>query len=391
MKTPLLLTALLLAAPAAVHASVAGSDDPNMDGTTQRMFIINATTPGGLTFSGAGTATFNNAVGTSNQFNVGSNTSIGVNGSVSATQEFDGLSNGVMQMGAGSSLMQTNGTSSSAAATQAASSAANSVATETAMRESHSTGWESATTATNLSSTETGNYGSYNREGEWEWTADYDTSWGDLTAAQQASYGTSGQTAYETEQSNFNEFKNAYTTSYNQNYNSSYSSAYNNVITNSSSSASESSASGIIKGEFLTTEDSITAIGQEGQLGAIVTSALAAATSTGDSVGGTSWTAAFNAAYEAGYQQSVGSTSTVSDSQVSIEGLGAIASVNSDENSSFTVNLDRLEAFKSTGTQTNSSATANGSATATLSTNSFATQNNQRTASAFMQAFAAAE
>ena len=73
MKTPLLLTALLLAAPAAVYASVAGSDDPNMDGTTQRMFIINATTPGGLTFSGAGTATFNNAVGTSNHFNVGSN------------------------------------------------------------------------------------------------------------------------------------------------------------------------------------------------------------------------------------------------------------------------------------------------------------------------------
>ena len=389
MKAPLFVAALLLATPVAVHASTVGSDDPNMDGTTQRMFIINATTPGGLTFSGAGTATFNNAVGTSNQFNVGSNTSIGVNGSVSATQEFDGLSNGVMQMGAGSSLMQTNGTSSSAAATQAASSAANSVATETAMRESHSTGWESATTATNLSSTETGNYGSYNREGEWEWTADYDTSWGDLTAAQQASYGTSGQTAYETEQSNFKEFKNAYTTSYNQNYNSSYSSAYNNVITNSSSTANESSATGIIKGEFLTTEDSITAIGQEGQLGAIVTSALAAATSTGDSVGGTSWTAAFNAAYEAGYQQSVGSTSTVSDSQVSIEGLGAIASVNSDENSSFTVNLDRLEAFKATGTQTNSSATANGSATATLSTNSFATQNNQRTASAFMQAFAA--
>ena len=90
-----------------------------MDGTTQRMFIINATTPGGLTFSGAGTATFNNAVGTSNQFNVGSNTSIGVDASVSATQEFDGLSLGVMQMGAGSSLMQTNGTSSPAAATQA--------------------------------------------------------------------------------------------------------------------------------------------------------------------------------------------------------------------------------------------------------------------------------
>ena len=391
MKTPLLLTALLLVAPAAVHASVAGSNDPNMTGTTQRMFIINATTPGGLTFSGAGTATFNNAVGTSNQFNVGSNTSIGVNASVSATQEFDGLSLGVMQMGAGSSLMQTNGTSSSAAATQAASAAANSVATETAQRESHATGWEDATTATNLSSTETGNYGSYDRNGDWQWSADYDSAWGDLDATAQASYGEGGQTSYETEQSNFKQFKNAYTQSYNQNYNSSYSSAYNNVITNSSSTANESSATGIIKGDFQSTEDSVTAIGQEGQLGAIVSSALAAANSTNDTTGGASWTAAFNAAYEAGYQQSVGQTSTVSDSQVAIEGLGAIASVNADEASSFTVNLDRLEAFKSTGTQDNSSATANGSATATLSTNSFATQNNQRTASAFMQAFAAAD
>jgi hypothetical protein len=390
MKSPLLLAALLLVAPAAANAnSVAGSDDPNMSGTTQRMFIINATTPGGLTFSGAGTATFNNAVGTSNQFNVGSNTSIGVNASVSATQEFDGLSLGVMQMGAGSSLMQTNGTSSSAAATQAASAAANSVATETAQRESHATGWEEATTATNLSSTETGNYGSYDRNGDWQWSVDYDSSWGELDASAQASYGEGGQTAYETEQSNFKQFKNAYTQSYNQNYNSSYSSAYNNVITNSSSTATESSATGIIKGDFQSTEDSVTAIGQEGQLGAIVASALEAANSTNDTTGGASWTAAFNAAYEAGYQQSVGQTSTVSDSSVAIEGLGAIASVNSDENSSFTVNLDRLEAFKSTGTQTNSSATANGSATATLSTNSFATQNNQRTASAFMQAFAA--
>jgi hypothetical protein len=46
MKSPLLLAALLLVAPAAANAnSVAGSDDPNMSGTTQRMFIINATTP----------------------------------------------------------------------------------------------------------------------------------------------------------------------------------------------------------------------------------------------------------------------------------------------------------------------------------------------------------
>ena len=390
MKSPLLLAALLLVAPAAANAnSIAGSDDPNMSGTTQRMFIINATTPGGLTFSGAGTATFNNAVGTSNQFNVGSNTSIGVNASVSATQEFDGLSLGVMQLGAGSSLMQTNGTSSSAAATQAASAAANSVATETAQRESHAQGWETATTDTQLTSVETGSYGSYDRNGEWQWSKDYDTPWADLSASRQASYGAEGQTAYETEKSKFNSFRNSYTNAYNENYNSSYSSAYNNIITNSSSTATESSATGIIKGDFKSTEDSVTAIGQEGQLSSIIDSALSAANSTQATTNSESWKAAFNAAYEAGYQQSVGSTSTVSDSQVSIEGLGAIASVNADEKSNFTVNLDRLSAFTATGTQTNSSATANGSSTATLSTNSYATQNNQRTASAFMQAFAA--
>merc|ERR1711991_430116 len=334
MKSPLdprlCFGALLLLAPVAVHASTVGSDDPNMSGTTQRMFIINATTPGGLTFSGAGTATFNNAVGTSNQFNVGSNTSIGVNASVSATQEFDGLSLGVMQLGAGSSLMQTNGTSSSAAAPQAASAAANSVATETAQRESHATGWEAATTDTQLTSVETGAYGSYDRNGEWQWSKEYDSAWSDLSASRQASYGAEGQTAYETEKSKFNSFRNAYTTQYNQSYNAEYTSAYNNVITNSASTATESSATGIIKGDFKPMGDSVTAIGQEGQLSSIIDSALAAATNTGATTNSESWKAAFNAAYEAGYQQSVGQTNTQSDSEVAIEGLGAIASVNAD-------------------------------------------------------------
>ena len=110
---------------------------------------------------------------------------------------------------------------------------------------------------------------------------------------------------------------------------------------------------------------------------------------TGDSVGGTSWTAAFNQAYEAGYASSIGNSTVKTDSEVLVLGLGAIASVNTDTKSMFTVNLDRLDAFKASDSQDNSSATANGAATSTLSTNSFATQNSQRTASAFMQAFAA--
>ena len=47
MKAPLVLAALLLVAAAAnaqsQSSSLAGSEDPNMSGSTKRMFIINAT------------------------------------------------------------------------------------------------------------------------------------------------------------------------------------------------------------------------------------------------------------------------------------------------------------------------------------------------------------
>ncbi len=432
MKSPLLLAALLLVAPAAASAqnsSLAGSDDPNMSGATRRMFIINATTPGALTFSGAGTATFNNAVGTNNQFNVGSTTSIGVEASVSATQEFDGLASGVMQMGAGSNLMQTNGTSTAAASTQAAAVAANAVATEVAETISHDTGWEKATLALEGAGSRffyaeiTGNYGTFNDDGEYEFNdAYYDREWDELTAAEKnnlqtesdytawddiptfASFGFTGsmvsstsssssrnspQTIWSFQQQDFEKFKNAYNTESYKAYDSAYQEAFNTVIAKSSLNMSESTETGQIKGTFKTDSDTVTSIGQSSQLDAIAASALTTANATGDSVGGTSWTAAFNTAYEAGYASSIGESKTNTNSEVEVVGLGAIASVNSDSNSMFTVNLDRLDAFKTVSAQENSSATANGAATSTLSTNSFATQNSQRTASAFMQAFAA--
>ena len=425
MKSPLLLAALLLVAPAAAHAnSIAGSDDPNMSGATRRMFIINATTPGALTFSGAGTATFNNAVGTNNQFNVGSTTSIGVEASVSATQEFDGLASGVMQMGAGSNLMQTNGTSTAAASTQAAAVAANAVATEVAETISHDTGWEKATLALEGSGSNffyaeiTGNYGTFNDDGEYEFNdAYYDREWDELTAAEKNNLQTesdytawddidtfsfgammtaassssrnSPQTIWSFQQQDFEKFKNAYNTESYKAYDSAYQEAFNTVIAKSSLNMSESTETGQIKGTFKTDSDTVTSIGQSSQLDAIAASALTTANATGDSVGGTSWTAAFNTAYEAGYAASIGESKTNTNSEVEVVGLGAIASVNSDSNSMFTVNLDRLDAFKTISAQENSSATANGAATSTLSTNSFATQNSQRTASAFMQAFAA--
>lgn len=189
----------------------------------------------------------------------------------------------------------------------------------------------------------------------------------------------------------FQKFKNAYNTERNKAYNNAYENSFNTVITKSSLNISESTETGQIKGTFKTNSDTVTSIGTEAQLDAVASSALTTANATGDSVGGTSWTAAFNQAYAAGYASSVGNSTVKTDSEVLVLGLGAIASVNTDTKSMFTVNLDRLEAFKASDSQDNSSATANGSATSTLSTNSFATQNSQRTASAFMQAFAANE
>ncbi len=443
MKTPLLLAALLLAAPAAANAqnsSLAGSEDPNMSGSTKRMFIINATTPGALTFSGAGTATFNNAVGTNNQFNVGSTTSIGVEASVSATQEFDGLASGVMQMGEGSNLMQTNGTSTAAASIQAAAVAANSVAIKEAETVAHDVGFEKATEVlgggyqvnpqTGLEEWKaptgspyfypelTGDYGTFNTAGEFIFNdGKYSQDFDDLSDAKKETlvfewyyYGDTSsisdsmtdsqtreaeldgaRTAWSNEQQDYRTFKNAYKTESHKAYDSAYQNSFNNVIAKSALNISESTETGQIKGTFTTTSDTTTSIGTAAQLDAIAASALKTATATGDSVGGTSWTAAFNQAYGAGYESSIGNSTVNTDSEVLVVGLGAIASVNTDTNSIFTVNLDRLEAFKGANAQENSSATANGAATSTLSTNSFATQNSQRTASAFMQAFAANE
>ena len=490
MKTPLLLAALLLVAPAAARAdtasttvstgSLAGSEDPNMSGSTKRMFIINATTPGALTFSGAGTATFNNAVGTNNQFNVGSTTSIGVEASVSATQEFDGLASGLMQMGEGSNLMQTNGTSTAAASIQAAAVAANNVAIKEASAIAHDAGFSRASTvlygieeedpdypgyfikvkdgigSPYFGVEDAGDYGTFDTAGEFVFndlkferdfdelsssekkqlvqdyyrTGSNDQNFTQLMLLEQRKYDLmdsvyltgddsgsifnpmatviQGQIAaldadiaerelvgaeavWGSVRDDFQKFKNAYNTERNKAYDNAYENSFNTVITKSSLNISESTETGQIKGTFKTNSDTVTSIGTEAQLDAVASSALTTANATGDSVGGTSWTAAFNQAYEAGYASSVGNSTVKTDSEVLVLGLGAIASVNTDTKSMFTVNLDRLDAFKTSESQDNSSATANGAATSTLSTNSFATQNSQRTASAFMQAFAANE
>jgi hypothetical protein len=282
-----------------------------------------------------------------------------------------------MQVASGSNLMQTNGTASQAASAQAASVAAQEVASSQAYKQAHTQGWESAVQhiartsyagdaqASQKAEADLAGMGSYSASGQWEWSTNSSVS-----AAAKA----------------------VYSNTYNQEYNNAYTTAYSNVISSTNQNSTNQSATGVIKGSFTSVEDSVSAIGQSGSLAAVTSSALAAAdrvgtrflTQDGVQVENAAWRQAFNAAYSAGYQNAVGNVKSTSTSNVAIEGLGAIASVNSDPASKFVVDLSRMENVE----QQNATATANGSANSTLSTNSFATQNNQRTASAFMQAFA---
>ena len=113
-RLPMLLAAL----SAAIATPAMAQGDPG------KMFMINAVTPGVVSFSGEGTAQFNNSSSTANSLSVGSATQFGVNASASATADYMVDANALLQLGTGAQLQQTIGTSSSAANTMAASEAA---------------------------------------------------------------------------------------------------------------------------------------------------------------------------------------------------------------------------------------------------------------------------
>merc|ERR1711939_253478 len=112
MKNLLLAAALLTTAAAPALANPV------------HLFSINTTNPRSIDFKGTGTANFNNSTGTQNNFNVGSSTNLGVNGSINATRDYGGVSDGTLQLAGTSVMQQTIGTSGNAANVQAASQAA---------------------------------------------------------------------------------------------------------------------------------------------------------------------------------------------------------------------------------------------------------------------------
>jgi len=400
MKRRLLF--LVAALSAAVTVPAAQANDPG------KMFLINAITPGVVSFSGEGTAQFNNSSSTANSFSVGSATQFGVNASASATADYMVDANALLQLGSGAQLQQTIGTSSSAANTMAASEAA-------------------ATAATTIANQKT--------------TEEFGQSWSDYAARNGVATSSTGvvtgatdaleyktQNSYEANKKSFNDKQTQ--------------EAYANTTqTATASSQNGASGNGIISGEFLTANKSTSNIGATASASAENTSKASEAADSKFSKTYAEYTAAFNSVAGAGgiinteaeklkadaiglsyntssgaalttdstgtktdsweaskknfsdekYSSlskaaaSAGSASNESTATVTVTGVGSIATLNASQDSAF--NVDVATRIRNQIMENN--ATANGSAGGSLNTVSMANQSNSTSASAFMQAFGA--
>jgi len=409
MKRISFLVAAMAATATAPVLAQAAPPDPG------RMFLINAVTPGVVSFSGEGTAQFNNSASTSNAFSVGSSTNFGVNASVSSTNDYLVDANALFKLSDASQLQQTIGTSSSAANTQAASESA-------------------ATAANSIADTRT--------------QTEFGQTWADFTsrAGVTAVSGTplatgldnpNGGAAIKTEAA-YNAAKQEYKQAQLQE-------AYSSVTEAATSSSSNAaSGQGIIEGNFLTTNKSSSSIGatasgsagnsvtaqQEadkafgttysdykntflsyaGSDGKINTSgevaaakaagiayntvsgeALTETTTTGSGTAAGTWETSKNTKRDNVFSElqnaaaSQGTAESTSEAVVQVKGVGSIATLNASGDSAF--NVDVATRLRNSVPETNG--TANGSAGGNLATSSFANQSNTQSASAFMQAFGA--
>lgn len=400
MKRHLSFLAAVLAASAAAPALA--QQDPG------KMFLINAVTPGVVSFSGEGTAQFNNSSSTSNAFSVGSSTNFGVNAAASSTNDYMVDSNALLQLSGTSQLQQTIGTSSSAANTMAAAEAASMAADSIANRTT---------------------------------TAEFGQSWDDYiginggTFSGSAPASISGGNVGGTYTGEFTT-KQAYEAAKKDFFNEQMTEAYSNVTTASTESSSQgASGQGIIRGEFITTNSNSTDIGASassasansvsavetanetfgsthneysstfasfaGSNGVIDTSTEVAAAKaaglvwneTGNNAGtqldATEWATTRQEAIDSKFAElqlaaaSKGSVDTDSQATVTVTGVGSIATINSSDQSAF--NVDVATRLRNSIPETNG--TANGSAGGNLATSSFANQSNTLAASAFIQAF----
>ena len=402
--------AFLIAAAATV-----GVSSPALANDPGKMFMINAVTPGVVSFSGEGTAQFNNASTTANAFSVGSSSNFGVNASASSTLDYMVDANALLQLAGTSQLQQTIGTSSSAANTQAASASAMQAATTVADRET------------------TESFGST--------FSDYVAREGGSNATITAAGGATGvidavaDTNYEgdyTSQAQYDAAKDKFR-------NDKVSENFSNTVQSANQSASQGeNADGKISGVFESTSYSRSDIGATASA---IQSYTETAKNEADSKFGTDFAGTGAGTYASNFEDVCGAdgcttdnekinanaagimfdagsgaqvsqdqwsaakeeamTSTVNDmtnqassngssesennATVNVTGVGTISTLNASEDSAF--NVDVATRVRTQLMSTNG--TANGSAGGNLATSSFANQSLSQSASAFIQAFGA--
>ena len=420
MKRPLLLAALV---------ATTGLVGTTAKAEPLQMFNIQTPGAGMINFSGTGTANFNQSLGTSNSFNVGSSTNLGVNASATSTEDYTSIGDATLDLAGTSRLQQTIGTATSAfnASTVAEASArsADVSATEVANRSSYGESWSSewnesymadegwtvvdATEATTRGFTSGAGY--YNEtagrsaanealgvawdgdvSGEYATEEAWQAAWDAEFAASASSSGNfvsnDNWSAYSQDQ---------WQQGWEDVYSDTYTTSFETATTSANQAVAQTDDQGVIKGSFTTTESGTATAAME----ALASSLETGAQETAKAIVGVDYASRdssladmneneWNAAYEQEYQQAFasaysaasGSIKRESVSNVDVQGIGVIADVNAASTSKFTATSQLID-----GATRDGNGNGNASAGANLATSSYANQNNATTANAFMQAF----
>ena len=322
MKRNLLVAASLL--------TIGVASTLTSEANAQDMFNVTAASPGAISFSGSGTAQFNNSLGTNNSFQVGSSTNLGTNASVSSTTGYAVDATADLGLDGSTVLKQVIGTSGASNDASQISTTAHTNAMTAMSSWSGGGSWDSS------------NSNGYGSQAEW-------------------------QRAYDAE----------------------YSRQYTTARTNESSSSSASSTDGTISGSFRTIEagtarssGSATDWDQDASASASAEYGVDYENRTVEFSTEAEWQAAYDQSYNAAYANASAASNRYSDSTVNVTGIGSDATVNASDTSNFLVDITQSGAAG-----TSSTSTANGSAGASLATSSFANQSSSSTASGFLQAF----
>ena len=381
MKRPLLVAAVLAAAPLFAGAANA---------TPLQMFNITSSAPGTMTFSGTGTASFNQSNGTNNSINLGSSTSVGVNAAASSTQDYESYGYAQLDLQDSSRIQHTIGTATTAFAnsvtTESSATAADVTATEHANSSKYGTEWTRDYNATYSAEVDA----SYEAGSTWEYdsTRDAGQAYRRLKVGGDASV--SADYEYKSEADYEASSKASWKRGWEREYSSQYSQTFSAAQAASSADAGTTSGSGVIIAEFSTTDTGSSSTASAAASGALDASFAAAATSSANNEVGAKtaantadWEVAYAAAYSAAYAAAESNGARTSNSTVRVEGLGNIADINSRETSNFIAESDLTDGV----TRPDSLGNGNASAGSSVATSSFATQSNAVTASGFMQAF----